>query len=291
MAKTNEKMITEAIGFLRQTINDKCPTLWSLIALQGYFNLAYQDNKKSFKALFGLFFVYWLLGDKRADVFYYKLLELKVGENHVYDNMLEMHTPEPEADFVQLNCKRCGLKYDATNYTKITKEEIERRVTKCTKLYVERIGKPSPFARGDGDDITWGEWDDLTDIVETEQYEGKTSCEFIDKMFFSMRLIVRSVMPDELYSNGAWTDDEEALKMQKVFTEDIWRNSFFTPSRIVVGDDVKALRDVSGPKSIVRLVKKLSPETLCGLTHTSNFDWEYAKIRARFWREHAKKNK
>ena len=80
MVKTNEKMITEAISFLRQTINDKQPTLWSLIALQGFFNLAYQNNKKSFKALFGLFFIYWLLDDKRADVFYYKLLELKVGE-------------------------------------------------------------------------------------------------------------------------------------------------------------------------------------------------------------------
>ena len=291
MVKTNEKMTSEAIGFLRQTINDKNPTLWSLIALQGYFNLAYQNNKKSFKALFGLFFIYWLLDDKRADVFYYKLLELKVGEDHVYDNMLDMHTPEPEADCVQLNCKRCGLKYDATNYMKITKEEIEKRVAKCTKLYVERVGKPSPFARGDGDDITWGEWDDLTDIVETEQYEGKTSCEFIDKMFSSMRWVVRSVMSHELYSNGEWIDDEEALKMKKVFTEDIWRNSFGTTSRTVVSDDVKALRDISGPKSIVRLIRKLSAETLCGLSNSSNFDWEYAKLRAKFWREHAKKNK
>lgn len=289
MVKTDVTMIAEAIGFLRQTINDKQPTLWSLVALQGFFNLAYQNNKKSFRALFGLFFIYWLLDDKRADVFYYKMLELKVGEDHVYDNMLDMHTPEPEADFVQLNCKRCGLKYDATNYMKITKEEIEKRVAKCTKLYVKHIGKEA-FVRGAGDDITWGEWDDLSDIVMMEE-NGKTSSGFTDKMFSSMQWIVRSVMQDKLYSNGAWTDQEEALKMKKVFTEDIWRNSFGTTSRTVVGDDVKALRDISGPKSIVRLMRKLSAETLCGLANSSNFDWEYAKLRAKFWREYAKKNK
>lgn len=289
MVKTDVTMIAEAIGFLRQTINDKQPTLWSLVALQGFFNLAYQNNKKSFRALFGLFFIYWLLDDKCADVFYYKLLELKVGEDHVYDNMLDMHTPEPEADFVQLNCKRCGLKYDATNYMKITKEEIEKRVAKCTKLYVKHIGKEA-FVRGAGDDITWGEWDDLSDIVMMEE-NGKTSSGFTDKMFSSMQWIVRSVMQDKLYSNGAWTDQEEALKMKKVFTEDIWRNSFGTTSRTVVGDDVKALRDISGPKSIVRLMRKLSAETLCGLANSSNFDWEYAKLRAKFWREYAKKNK